>query len=765
MICYTVTTFLDVIVICRNPFAPPGRLTRYFHLFALLGALATVPITLSLFDDFYGDQGMSYESAMWKVDQKVNDIIGTENIILVVVACLTAVLVSAELATGLHYSKFSRGRVIRQQMLMAVGFGISDLARAIFHLQSDSYQKENTAAISLLKWLTMFYDVQIWLIVTHSYCRIFSSAFGSCRNQQKAEDIRNTVAVTDLKEFWQYNADADGHDIGSEMRHELVLLTALGIFTCGGGVLNDSSSEQPPSGAYSPTSGSGWGDNVTVKGTSTTGGLRPEIKFPGVEGKILDFYDYSSVTFGKIRKCLGLTPKDFQEAFREIVQFLERDDGSQHFETAMFKEILSSGASGSYFYFSPNRKFIVKQVSSGEKETLQDMSEDYLKHCEANPNTGIHYYGLYAIRLPMCTSKKMYFVVMKNFLYTKPEAGLTINLTFDLKGATTNRQRLKSHSSIEAVRRGGKGSSLLDWEWMNLSLEMDIDKTAKRMLSASMRNDLKFLAEQRLLDYSILLGVTVNHRENVPAYLQRARLVQILSTPEESMVASKADSEGGLEMDEAAARKAPGVVAGEADGAAAREADGATGEADGAAAGKADGAAAGEVECAAAGEVDGAAAGEVDGVAGEVDGAAAGEAQAADAESGAFAPSESAGDALETIEVPLEVIGSEAPLSLDKPLACLEQPFRSMSTGELAYCVGMIDILEQWNSGWWSQGWVLKCVLKVFSCFGNPRGITAIDPVDYALRFDEFFHDQIMRQEQVYDDWKHKDGPTWRPWK
>eukprot|EP00656_Telonema_subtile_P038133 TRINITY_DN4273_c0_g1_i1.p1 TRINITY_DN4273_c0_g1~~TRINITY_DN4273_c0_g1_i1.p1 ORF type:complete len:596 (+),score=57.78 TRINITY_DN4273_c0_g1_i1:91-1878(+) len=588
----------------------------------------------------------------------------------------------------------SRGRVIRQQMLMAVGFGLSDLFRAVVLFQSGQFLEDHAETIELVRWCSVFYDVQLWFIVTHGYCRIFTKATKACYSQKKAGDVTSTVEVTDIQEYWQYNADEDGHDIADEMRHELVLLTALGIFTCAGGSLRESCEIQ--------RSPSGWGEDLTVAGKSTTGGLRPHISFPGSPGKSLDFYDYASHTFAKIRKCLGLTPEEFQEAFKEIVQFLETDDGTQLFESAMFKEILSSGASGSYFYFSPNRRFIVKQVSGGEKETLQSMSEDYLKFCEQNPNTGIQYYGLYAIRLPMCTSKKMYFVVMKNFLYTKPESALMINLTFDLKGATTNRQRLKSRQKIDEVRNGGKGSSLLDWEWMNLGFEMDLDQTAKRALSETLRADLKFLAEQRLLDYSILLGVTVNHRQKLPHCSQRTRLSRFL---EDSVLGSKEVIEADV----------LGMVGSET-----TPESGAQGE--------------------------------------------AGASQSSEHVIGDGVEDCTVQSTIEAGDVRMVHLSRGDGSHTQQQLACLEQPFQSVSTGEYAYCIGMIDILEKWSFGWRFQGWFLGVLFRCCRCLGNPRGITAINPKDYALRFDEFFHDQVIRGEQVYDDWKPKDGPTWRPW-
>ena len=95
----------------------------------------------------------------------------------------------------------------------------------------------------------------------------------------------------------------------------------------------------------------------------------------------------------------------------------------------------------------------------------------------------------------------------------------------------------------------------------------------------------------------------------------------------------------------------------------------------------------------------------------------------------------------------------------------VKQPMINQSTGKQAYCLGMIDILEKWNSGWAAQGAVLKCICTIFGWPGTAHGITAIPPDVYAWRFDEFFQDKILAIDDEYDDWRKKDGPSWKPWR
>ena len=116
-------------------------------------------------------------------------------------------------------------------------------------------------------------------------------------------------------------------------------------------------------------------------------------------------------------------------------------------------------------------------------------------------------------------------------------------------------------------------------------------------------------------------------------------------------------------------------------------------------------------------------------------------------------------------EVELSSRASDSPMMDCHERAILQQPMINLKTGVPAYCLGMIDILERWNCGWSAQGAILKCICSVFGWPGNPRGITAIEPDEYGWRFDEFFQDKILAIDDVYDDWRKKDGPTWKPWK
>lgn len=251
--------------------------------------------------------------------------------------------------------------------------------------------------------------------------------------------------------------------------------------------------------------------DLSVVNVSTTGGYRPHIEMPGNNGRTLDFFDYGTEIFAGVRAALGLDGRDmggesiYAQAF-QAVELATMRDSDQANKSKGFREIISSGASGSYFYFTPDKKYIVKTVSKGEKETLIRSGPDYLKHCQQHPATLISYLGCHSIRLPLNTCK-VYFVVMQNVLPCKPD------MCFDLKGATSNRQRVRGadrEKLLSGARAPNSFSTLLDKDWMamdKIGARLNLKEARKAQLQQIIAADATFLAEQMMMDYSLLVGV------------------------------------------------------------------------------------------------------------------------------------------------------------------------------------------------------------------------------------------------------------------
>jgi 1-phosphatidylinositol-4-phosphate 5-kinase len=110
-------------------------------------------------------------------------------------------------------------------------------------------------------------------------------------------------------------------------------------------------------------------------------------------------------------------------------------------ELRSFKELTSSGKSGSFFYYSANGKFILKTISKLEFSVMLKILPGYYEHIKKHPKTLLcRYYGLHKIKFKKLKetderSTEIYFVIMNNLFETDRE----IDIRYDLKGSLYKR--------------------------------------------------------------------------------------------------------------------------------------------------------------------------------------------------------------------------------------------------------------------------------------------------------------------------------------
>lgn len=67
---------------------------------------------------------------------------------------------------------------------------------------------------------------------------------------------------------------------------------------------------------------------------------------------------------------------------------------------SVFKAKESAGKSGSFFFFSFDRKFIIKTMNSSEKKVFIDSLPSYMQHLKQNPKSLIaRIYGIFTVEM------------------------------------------------------------------------------------------------------------------------------------------------------------------------------------------------------------------------------------------------------------------------------------------------------------------------------------------------------------------------------
>jgi 1-phosphatidylinositol-4-phosphate 5-kinase len=155
----------------------------------------------------------------------------------------------------------------------------------------------------------------------------------------------------------------------------------------------------------------------------------------------------------------------------------------------------SLGASGSFFFFSFDKRLVIKTITEKECQMLLKILPEYYKHILKYPNSLIsRTYGLfYAEIAGVCN---MYFVMMENS-FRDFEENNVLYTKYDLKGSTIKRFVKNTHADVF------KDINLLSSD--DAFLVMSAERKAK--LVAQINADVSLLMSKNIMDYSLLLGI------------------------------------------------------------------------------------------------------------------------------------------------------------------------------------------------------------------------------------------------------------------
>ncbi|GJP37977.1 hypothetical protein CLOM_g22421 [Closterium sp. NIES-68] len=213
--------------------------------------------------------------------------------------------------------------------------------------------------------------------------------------------------------------------------------------------------------------------------------------------------DYCPNAFRALRAMFGIDPGDYMLS-------LCGDDA--------LRELSSPGKSGSVFFLSQDDRFIIKTMRHAEVQVLLRMLPAYYQHVRRHPHTLLtKFFGLHAIKLYHTASSHtaalvaakaggretvIRFVVMAN-LFVSP---LRMHRRFDLKGSSQGRSTDKV--AVDET------TTLKD---LDLDLAFHLHEDWRPLLSQQIASDCAFLERQRIMDYSLLLGVHFKATSPPPA--------------------------------------------------------------------------------------------------------------------------------------------------------------------------------------------------------------------------------------------------------
>jgi len=169
----------------------------------------------------------------------------------------------------------------------------------------------------------------------------------------------------------------------------------------------------------------------------------------------------------------------------------------------MLLELSSPGKSGSFFYFSPDYRYLIKTIHYNEHRHFFKVLDKYYKYLEANPNTLImSIYGLYRLK---ADGHKMYFIVMQNVYPPNKD----MHRMYDLKGSTKGRYVEPPQEEKNYARTIFK-----DLNWTNENRHLVLGPEKRKLLIEQVEKDSKFLQTMGVMDYSLLVGIHLRNKGN-----------------------------------------------------------------------------------------------------------------------------------------------------------------------------------------------------------------------------------------------------------
>ena len=214
--------------------------------------------------------------------------------------------------------------------------------------------------------------------------------------------------------------------------------------------------------------------------------------------------------FGKLFDCNSINLQMLQHSF---CPHQNRDQ--------VFKSGTGSGKSGSFFFLTHDKRFMIKTINKKELKIMLDMLPSYIEHHLKYPDSLIgKIFGVFTVK--RSGNSPVILALMENTVQLKSPQMLRYK--FDLKGSTLGR-KTKGVVTSQTDRK--------DLDWLELKQQdpenLAFDKINHHLIQI-LERDVEYLKSRGLIDYSLLLAVEVSAEKFEPKKLVEKRIKYDIAT-------------------------------------------------------------------------------------------------------------------------------------------------------------------------------------------------------------------------------------------
>ncbi|KAK2868692.1 hypothetical protein Q7C36_000563 [Tachysurus vachellii] len=191
------------------------------------------------------------------------------------------------------------------------------------------------------------------------------------------------------------------------------------------------------------------------------------------------FKEYCPLVFRNLRERFAIDDQEYQNS---LIRSAPIPSDAQ-------------GRSGARFHTSYNKKYVIKIITSEDVAEMHNILKKYHQYIvECHGNTLLpQFLGMYRLTVD---GDETYMIVTRNVFSPR----LPVHKKYDLKGSTVSREASDKEKTKELP-------TYKDNDFINDGQKIYIDEENKKMFLEKLKNDVEFLAQLKLMDYSLLVGL------------------------------------------------------------------------------------------------------------------------------------------------------------------------------------------------------------------------------------------------------------------
>ncbi|XP_072343550.1 phosphatidylinositol 5-phosphate 4-kinase type-2 beta isoform X2 [Scyliorhinus torazame] len=214
------------------------------------------------------------------------------------------------------------------------------------------------------------------------------------------------------------------------------------------------------------------------------------------------FKEYCPMVFRNLRERFSIDDQDYQRSLSKLPsQELDKvtmNMGLVRQNSVTRSAPLNSDAQnrmGARFLTTYDKRFVIKTITSEDVAEMHNILKKYHQYIvECHGNTLLpQFLGMYRLTVD---GVETYMTVTRNVFSHR----LTVHRKYDLKGSTVSREASGKEKAKDLP-------TLKDNDFLNEGQRIQIGDENKKMFLDKLKRDVEFLAQLKIMDYSLLVGI------------------------------------------------------------------------------------------------------------------------------------------------------------------------------------------------------------------------------------------------------------------